>query len=124
MQNQSRTKIRWGILGAAKIALDKIIPAIQAGQTGRVVAIASRSVDKARAAASRFAIPRAYGSYEELLGDAEVDAIYNPLPNHLHVPWSLRALDAEGCQVILCPLPPVHGIGAAIRDRLRKAARS
>lgn len=103
MQNQSRTKIRWGILGAAKIALDKIIPAIQAGQTGRVVAIASRSIDKARAAATRFAIPRAYESYEELLGDGEVDAIYNPLPNHLHVPWSLRALDAG--KHVLCEKP-------------------
>jgi predicted dehydrogenase len=90
-------------LGVAKIALDKIIPAVQAGHTGRIVAIASRSIDKARAAAIRFSIPRAYGSYEELLGDAEVDAIYNPLPNHLHVPWSLRALDAG--KHVLCEKP-------------------
>src|ERR1700690_1864157 len=103
MQSQSAKRIRWGVLGVAKIALDKIIPAIQAGQTGRVVAIASRSIDKARAAAARFSIPRAYGSYEELLGDAEVDAIYNPLPNHLHVPWSLRALDAG--KHVLCEKP-------------------
>jgi hypothetical protein len=94
MQPMNETKTRWGILGVAKIALDKIIPAIQAGRTGQVVAIASRSLDKAQAAAARFAIPRAYGSYEELLADPEVDAIYNPLPNHLHVPWSIRALEA------------------------------
>ena len=96
-------KTRWGILGVAKIAIEKIIPAIQAGQTGQVVAIASRSLDKAQAAALRFAIPRAYGSYEELLADAEVDAVYNPLPNHLHVPWSIRALEAG--KHVLCEKP-------------------
>jgi predicted dehydrogenase len=100
---QPITKTRWGILGVAKIARDKVIPAIQAGQTGRVVAIASRSLHKAETAAERFAIPRAYGSYEELLADAEVDAIYNPLPNHLHVPWSLRALEAG--KHVLCEKP-------------------
>jgi predicted dehydrogenase len=103
MQSQSGKAIRWGVLGVAKIALDKVIPAIQAGQTGKVVAIASRSIDKARTAATRFGIARAYGSYEELLVDAEVDAIYNPLPNHLHVPWSLRALEAG--KHVLCEKP-------------------
>ena len=103
MQASNEKKTRWGILGVAKIALDKIIPAIQAGQTGQVVAIASRSRDKAQAAALRFAIPRAYGSYEELLADAEVDAVYNPLPNHLHVPWSIRALEAG--KHVLCEKP-------------------
>jgi len=97
------TKTRWGILGVAKIALEKVIPAIQAGPTGQVVAIASRSIDKAQAAAARFAIPRAYGCYEELLADPEVDAIYNPLPNHLHVPWSIRALEAG--KHVLCEKP-------------------
>jgi predicted dehydrogenase len=96
-------KVRWGILGVAKIAIEKIIPAIQAGQTGQVVAIASRSLDKAQAAAARFQIPRAYGSYEALLADAEVDAVYNPLPNHLHVPWSIRALEAG--KHVLCEKP-------------------
>ena len=78
-------------MGVAKIAMEKVIPAIGKGQTGVVAAIASRATDKARAAARRFAIPRAYGSYEELLADPEIDAIYNPLPNHLHVPWSLAS---------------------------------
>ncbi len=103
MQPTNGTKTRWGILGVAKIALDKIIPAIQGGNTGKVVAIASRSIDKARAAGERFAIPRAYGSYEELLADPEVDAVYNPLPNHLHVPWSMRALEAG--KHVLCEKP-------------------
>ena len=103
MQPKNGTRTRWGILGVAKIATDKIIPAIQSGKTGQVVAIASRSLGKAQSAAARFAIPRAYGSYEELLADAEVDAVYNPLPNHLHVPWSIRALDAG--KHVLCEKP-------------------
>src|ERR1017187_3827143 len=103
MEPMNGRKTRWGVLGVAKIALDKIIPAIQTGHTGRVVAIASRSKSKAEAAAVRFAIPRSYGSYEELLADAEVDAIYNPLPNHLHVPWSMRALEAG--KHVLCEKP-------------------
>jgi predicted dehydrogenase len=93
MKRRSRNagKVRWGILGVAKIAIEKVIPAMQRGKYSEVVAIASRSMAKARAAARKLGIPRAYGSYEELLADAEVDAIYNPLPNHLHVPWSSRA---------------------------------
>ena len=96
-------KTRWGILGVAKIALEKVIPAIQAGATGEVVAIASRSLVKAQTAADRLHIPRAYGSYEELLADAEVEAVYIPLPNHLHVPWSIRALEAG--KHVLCEKP-------------------
>jgi predicted dehydrogenase len=80
-----------------------MIPAIQSGHTGRVVALASRSMDKAQAAATRHAIPRAYGSYEGLLADPDVDAVYNPLPNHLHVPWSVRALEAG--KHVLCEKP-------------------
>ena len=103
MPTTCETKTCWGILGVAKIALDRIVPAIQAGHTGRVTAIASRSIDKAHAAAARLAIPRAYGSYEELLADPEVDAIYIPLPNHLHVPWTIRALEAG--KHVLCEKP-------------------
>lgn len=95
--------IRWGILGVAKIAVEKVIPAMQKGKTGVVAAIASRTADKARAAAARFGIPRAHGSYEALLADPEVDAVYNPLPNHLHVPWSVRALRAG--KHVLCEKP-------------------
>ena len=103
MLQAKASRVRWGILGAAKIAIDKVIPAIGSGQTGVVAAIASRSLDKALATAARFAIPRAYGSYEELLADPEIDAIYNPLPNHLHVPWSLRSLAAG--KHVLCEKP-------------------
>jgi predicted dehydrogenase len=87
-------KVRWGVLGAAKIAADHVIPALQKGARSEVVAIASRTLEKARSTAAGFNIPRAYGSYEELLADPDVEVIYNPLPNHLHVPWSIRAAEA------------------------------
>jgi predicted dehydrogenase len=96
-------KVRWGVLGAAKIARTKVIPAMQRAQEGEVVALASRSLDTARAAAGALGIPKAYGSYEELLADRDVDAIYNPLPNHLHVPWSVKA--AEAGKHVLCEKP-------------------
>ena len=80
-------KIRWGILSTAKIGVAKVIPAMQRGEFTEIVAIASRSLDKAQASAQDLGIARAYGSYEDLLADPEVDAIYNPLPNDQHVPW-------------------------------------
>ena len=95
--------VRWGVLGAANIALTKVIPGIQSTATSRVVAIASRELAKAQAAATRLGIPRAYGSYEELIADRDVDVVYNPLPNHLHVPWSVRAADAG--KHVLCEKP-------------------
>ncbi|MEJ7813130.1 MAG: Gfo/Idh/MocA family oxidoreductase [Gemmatimonadaceae bacterium] len=97
------TPVRWGVLGAANIAVRRMIPALQNGARSRVVAIASRDIGKARAAADALGIPRAYGSYEELLADPDVEAVYNPLPNHLHVPWSLRA--AEAGKHVLCEKP-------------------
>jgi predicted dehydrogenase len=103
MSSTAGTKIRWGILGVAKIAVEKVIPAITRGETGTVSAIASRSADKARAAADRLNIPKAYDSYQALLDDPDVDAVYNPLPNELHVPWSLRALEAG--KHVLCEKP-------------------
>jgi predicted dehydrogenase len=87
-------KVRWGVLGAAKIATAHVIPALQKGSRSEVVAIASRTLEKARHAAASFNIPRAFGSYDELLADPEVEVVYNPLPNHLHVPWSIRAAQA------------------------------
>src|SRR5512138_2265529 len=95
--------VRWGVLGAAKIAREKVIPAIQQSRSSRVVAIASRELAKARTVAEKQGIPRAYGSYDELLADAEVDAVYNPLPNHLHVPWSIKA--AQAGKHVLCEKP-------------------
>ena len=88
-------KARWGVLGAAKIAVEKVIPAMQRGRYSQVDAIASRTLRKARRAADDLGIPKAYGSYEELLEDPDVDAIYNPLPNHLHVPWTLAAVRTD-----------------------------
>jgi predicted dehydrogenase len=95
--------VRFGVLGAADIALEKVIPAMQQGAHTRVTAIASRSLDTAQEAAGRLGIDKYYGSYEALLADPDVDAIYNPLPNHLHVPWSIRALEAG--KHVLCEKP-------------------
>src|ERR1700693_3120480 len=93
----------WGVLGVAKIAVTKVIPAMQKGEWSEVVAIASRDLNKAQTAAGKLGIRKAFGSYEELLGDPEIEAIYNPLPNHLHVPWSIRAMKAG--KHVLCEKP-------------------
>lgn len=95
--------IRWGVLGCAGIAINAVIPAIQSSKFGRVTAIASRDLNKARQTAAAFQIPTAYGSYEELLADPNIDAIYNPLPNHLHVPLTRQAL--EHGKPVLCEKP-------------------
>jgi predicted dehydrogenase len=95
--------VRWGVLGVAKIATKKVIPAMQQAAACQIAAIASRDLEKAIAAAAELGIARAYGSYEELLADPEIDAVYNPLPNHLHVPWSIRA--AEAGKHVLCEKP-------------------
>jgi len=95
--------VRWGVLGAADIAVKKVIPAMRGCDRSTVVAIASRDKQKADAAAKALGIPRAYGSYEELIADPDVEAIYNPLPNYLHVPWSVRA--AAAGKHVLCEKP-------------------
>ena len=97
------SKVRWGVLGVAKIATEKVIPAMQRGEWSEVVAIASRDGDKARKAAAALGIPKAYGSYEAMLEDREIDAVYNPLPNHLHVPWTTTAV--EHGKHVLCEKP-------------------
>ena len=96
-------KVRWGVLGVAGIAVRKVIPALQKGQWTEVTAIASRDRIKAQDSARALGIARAYGSYEELLSDSEIEVIYNPLPNHLHVPWTLKA--AEAGKHVLCEKP-------------------
>src|SRR5678809_542081 len=96
-------KVRWGILGVARIATVRVIPAMQQGALCEVVGIASRDRAKADEAAREMGIPKAYGSYEEMLADPEIEAVYNPLPNHLHVPWSVRA--AEAGKHVLCEKP-------------------
>jgi predicted dehydrogenase len=103
-------KIRWGVLGVAKIATAKVIPAMQRGNLTEVTAIASRDAAKAAQAAKDLGIPKSCGSYEELLQDSEIDAVYNPLPNHLHVPWSIKA--AEAGKHVLCEKP----IGLSVEE--------
>jgi predicted dehydrogenase len=96
-------KIRWGVLSTANIGVKKVLPAMQRGHLSTVVAIASRDLTKARAVAAELNIPTTYGSYEELLADPNIDAIYNPLPNQLHVPWTIKA--AEAGKHVLCEKP-------------------
>ncbi len=113
-------KVRWGVLGTAKIALAKVIPAMQRSPWCEITAIASRDLAKAKDAARELNIPNAYGSYEELLAHANVDAVYNPLPNHLHVPWTVKA--AEAGKHVLCEKPIALNAAEAktlidVRDR-------
>jgi len=96
-------KVSWGVLGAAKIGLEKVLPAMQKGEVSRIDAIASRDLARAKAAAKDLGVAKAYGSYEELLDDPSIEAIYNPLPNELHVPWTIRALEAG--KHVLCEKP-------------------
>ena len=96
-------KVRWGVLSTANIGLKKVIPAMQKGALIEVTAIASRDLNRAQEAAAHLGIPKAYGSYEELLADPQIEAIYNPLPNQLHVPWSIKA--AEAGKHVLCEKP-------------------
>src|SRR6266700_1831428 len=107
MQN----KVRWGVLSTSHFALAKAVPAMQKGEWSEVTAIASRDTSKAEAAAKKLGIPKTYGSYEEMLADPEIDAIYNPLPNHLHVPWSIKAADAG--KHVLCEKPIALSVAEA-----------
>ena len=112
-------KVKWGVLGAAKIARTRVIPAMQVGECCEISAIASRDRSTAVKAARDLGIPKAYGSYEELLADPEIEAVYNPLPNHLNVPWSVKA--AEAGKHVLCEKPV--GMNAA-EARLLLEARN
>lgn len=96
------SELRWGILGAAKI-LEKVIPGMRKTDRCAVVALASRDVERSQGAAQRLGIPRAHGSYQDLLADPEVDAVYIPLPNHLHAEWTIAA--ARAGKHVLCEKP-------------------
>lgn len=96
-------KLRWGILGCANIAIHSVIPGLLRSETAEVTAIASRGIEKAEAAAKQFGIPRAYGDYESLLQDPDVEAVYIPLPNHLHREWTIKA--AQAGKHVLCEKP-------------------
>jgi predicted dehydrogenase len=99
----ARNKVRWGVLSVAKIGIEKVIPAMQKGEWSEVTAIASRDQQRATTVAEKLGIPKAYGSYAELLADPDVDAIYNPLPNEQHVPWTIKSLEAG--KHVLCEKP-------------------
>jgi predicted dehydrogenase len=118
------SKVRWGVLGVANIATQKVIPGMQKSSRAEVVAIASRDLGRAQAAAKKLNLATAYGSYEELLADPKIDAVYNPLPNHLHVPWSIKA--AEAGKHVLCEKPialNVHETWNLIQTRDRTGVK-
>ena len=97
------SKVVWGILSTANIGIKRVIPGILSGKHGVIAAIASRDAERARAVAARFGIARSYGGYQALLDDPRIEAIYNPLPNHLHVEWTVKALEAG--KHVLCEKP-------------------
>lgn len=96
-------KIKWGVLSTANIGVEHVIPAMQKGELTEVAAIASRKLARAEEAAEKLGLSKAYGSYDELLDDDEIDAIYNPLPNDQHVPWTIKAIEAG--KHVLCEKP-------------------
>ncbi len=112
-------KIRWGVISTASIGVMEVLPAMQKGRYSQLVGIASRGLEKAQSVADQLGIPKAYGTYEELLADPEVEAVYVPLPNHLHVPWSIKALEAG--KHVLCEKP--LGLNAEDARRLLEVSR-
>ena len=114
------TTLRWGILSTANIATEKVIPGIRRAARNEIVAIASRDGETARRVADRLSIPRAHGSYEALLADPDVDAVYIPLPNHLHAEWSIAA--ARAGKHVLCEKP--LALTAADAERMIEAAEA
>jgi predicted dehydrogenase len=113
------SKVRWGILSTSNFAQAKVIPALLKCGHVEVIAIASRDQARAYEAAGRFGVPKAHGSYEELLADPDIEVIYNPAPNHLHVPWSINALEAG--KHVLCEKP--IGLNLAEAQQLLDASR-
>src|ERR1700740_1877212 len=115
-------KIRWGVLSTANIGVKKVLPAMQRGDYSTVTAIASRDLARGKATAAALNIGKVYGSYEELVADPDIDAVYTPLPNQLHVPWTIRA--AEAGKHVLCEKPISLTVAEAetllaVRDRTR-----
>src|SRR5262249_39095757 len=119
--NLMTDKVKWGVLGVASIATRKVIPGMQKGQWSEIAGIASRDPEKAKREAGQLGIRKSYRSYDELLADPEIEAIYNPLPNHLHVPWSIRA--AEAGKHVLCEKPIALNVGETV-ELMRARART
>jgi xylose dehydrogenase (NAD/NADP) len=118
MMNTPGAKVRWGILGTARIN-ERLLPAFRAAANADLQAIASRTPERAQAAAAAQGIPVAFDSYETLLNDAEIDAVYIPLPNTLHGEWSMKA--AERGKHVLCekPLAPTAAEAQRVVDFCR-----
>lgn len=117
-------KVKWGVLSTARIGVNKVIPGMQLGQWSEIVAIASRDGKKAESVARKLRISKAYWSYEDLLADPEIEAVYNPLPNHLHIPWSIKA--AEAGKHVLCEKPiatTVHDAALLLDARNRAGVK-
>lgn len=112
-------KVRWGVMSTANIGTEKVIPAMQRGEFCDMIGIASRDLAKARAAASELGFTKTYGSYEDLLADPDIEAVYIPLPNHLHVPWSIKALEVG--KHVLCEKP--IGLSADEARQLLEASK-
>ena len=112
-------KLRWGILSTAKIGLKKVIPAMQKSKFCEITAIASRNLERANEESLKLRIPKAYGSYDKLIEDSEIDAIYIPLPNHLHVKWSIKSLEAG--KHVLCEKP--LGLSTSEIEKLIKSSQ-
>ncbi len=106
--------VRWGVLSTANIGVEKVIPAMQRSRLSRVIAIASRSEEQAHATAAKLGIARAHGSYQALLDDPDVEAVYIPLPNHLHREWTVAAATAG--KHVLCEKPLAATSAEAERD--------
>jgi len=85
-------KVRWGVISTANIGTERVLPGMLKSELCEIAAMSSRDISKAKEAAHGLGIPKAYGSYEELLADPDIDAVYNPLPNHLHVDWTIKAV--------------------------------
>src|SRR5262245_2896701 len=111
--------IHWGVLSTANIGRRAVLPAIQRSNNGELVAVASRDIDRVHVFAGELAIPRAYGSYDELLADPEIEAVYVPLPNSLHCEWTIKA--AQAGKHILCEKP--LALNAAECAEMEAAAR-
>ncbi|NMD08616.1 MAG: Gfo/Idh/MocA family oxidoreductase [Phyllobacteriaceae bacterium] len=111
--------VKWGIISTANIGVAKVIPGMLKSKNLDVVAISSRDMKTAKAHAAKLGIPKAYGSYEEMLADPEIEAVYNPLPNHLHVPLTLAAVKAG--KHVLCEKP--IAITAKEAAKLRKVPK-
>lgn len=110
-------RVKWGILSTAGIARRRVVPAMKDCEIAEIVGVASRSLEKAKSFAEEFGIPKVYGSYEELLSDTEIEVVYNPMPNHLHAEWTIRAAGAG--KHVLCEKP--IGRNAAEARQIRDA---